>query len=100
AHTWNSAEGPLEHAPHECAIKQWKRKRKREIVHAAQPGRRAASQTLSASTVSATSCTRTMRAPFCTAASAAATLATSRCEASRPVSTPSEDLRDHPASTG
>ena len=48
-----------------------------------QPARIAS--TFSASTVAATSCTRTMRAPRCTAASAAATLAARRSPTGRPV---------------
>src|SRR6185369_4502206 len=53
-----------------------------------------AAQTLSASTVSRTSCTRTIAAPRATAASAAARLPARRSFAGRPVSVPSDDLRD------
>ena len=60
----------------------------------------AADQTFSASTVSRTSWTRTTAAPRATAASAAATLAAIRSPTGRPVSAPSIDLRDRPASTG
>src|SRR5258706_348873 len=56
--------------------------------------------TASASRVAATSCTRTMRAPFCTAIIAAATLPARRSLAGRPVNVPIIDLRDTPARMG
>ena len=59
-----------------------------------------ARQTLSASTVAATSCTRTMAAPRATAASAAATLPAVRSSTGLPVMRPTVDLRDQPTSSG
>ncbi len=56
-------------------------------------GSRAAHQILSAANVSATSCTRTMRAPRSTDSSAAATLGTSRSCTGSPVTAPSDDLQ-------
>src|SRR5690606_16038166 len=60
-----------------------------------------ARQTRSASTVAATSWTRTMRAPRCTATRCAATEPWTRSSGpARPVSSPMLRLRDRPASTG
>ena len=59
-----------------------------------------ARHTLSASTVSRTSCARMMAAPRATAASAAATLPATRSLTSRPVSAPIVDLRESPTATG
>ena len=66
----------------------------------AAPAPPAAAHTFRASTVGATSCTRTMRAPCDTAARAAAKLAASRSPTGRPVNAPSDDLRDQPISKG
>lgn len=65
-----------------------------------QPASFTAVATLTASTVSLTSCTRTMLAPFMAAIVAAARLAGKRSPTSRPVSCPSMDLRDTPISSG
>ncbi|MNI55584.1 hypothetical protein D3C73_1105440 [compost metagenome] len=60
----------------------------------------AACHTLRASTVAATSCTRTMEAPRDTQASAAAMLPDSRSPTGRPVACPIMFLRDRPISNG
>ena len=65
-----------------------------------RPAPSTARQTLSASTVSRTSCTRTIAAPRATAESAAAMLPAVRSPTSRPVSAPMVDLRDRPTATG
>lgn len=60
----------------------------------------AACHTFSASTVAATSCTRTMAAPRATHASAAATLPARRSPTGLPVAAPIMDLRETPTSRG
>src|SRR5690606_5269057 len=59
-----------------------------------------ANHTLSASTVSATSCTRKNCAPRATPANAAATLPETRSAGVRPITWPIMDLRDRPTSQG
>src|SRR5574343_476216 len=57
-------------------------------------------QTARASRVAATSCTRSISAPFCAASRAAATLAANRSPTGRPVMAPSIFLRETPTRTG
>src|SRR5690554_876803 len=57
-------------------------------------------QIFNASTVSATSCTRSMCPPCSTPYSAAARLAASRSRGSRPTTWPSMDFREKPSSQG
>ena len=57
-------------------------------------------QVFSASTVSFTSCTRTMLAPFCAARTAAATLPELRSSIARPVRSPIMRLRETPTTSG
>src|SRR4029078_6910754 len=59
-----------------------------------------AHQTLRASSVSRTSWTRTKRAPFCTASTAATTLPMTRSSTGRPVRSPIVRLRERPARIG
>ena len=59
-----------------------------------------ARHTARACTVARTSCTRSTRAPRSAASTAATTLGSRRSPTSSPVTAPSDDLRDQPASSG